>query len=90
MMALGAMQAFRAAGLSIPRDISVIGFDDIAFAALSDPPLTTVSLPRTELGRRAVEAVMKLIDHRDQPSTAIHVSTHLVVRASTASTQEHR
>src|SRR5215831_12410952 len=46
MMALGAMQAFRAAGLSIPRDMSVIGFDDIAFAALSDPPLTTVSLPR--------------------------------------------
>jgi DNA-binding LacI/PurR family transcriptional regulator len=84
MMALGAMQEFRAAGLAVPRDISIIGFDDIAFASLSDPPLTTVSLPRTELGLRAVEAVMKLIDQQDQPGADIHVPTHLVVRASTA------
>ena len=84
MMALGAMQQCRAAGLSVPRDISIVGFDDIAFASLSDPPLTTVSLPRSELGRRAVEAVMMLIDHPDQQGPGIHVSTHLVVRASTA------
>jgi len=84
MMALGLMKEFRSAGLSIPRDISVIGFDDIAFAALSDPPLSTVSLPRIELGRRVVEALMMTIERPGQPSLEFHVSTHLITRGSTA------
>src|SRR5258706_534404 len=55
MMVFGAMQEFRAAGLSVPRDLSIIGFDDIAFAALADPPLTTICSPRPEIGRRTVD-----------------------------------
>jgi len=85
MMALGLMKEFRSAGLSIPGDISVIGFDDIAFAELSDPPLTTVSLPRLELGRRVVEALMTTIAHPGHSGLEFHVSTHLLARASTAS-----
>jgi LacI family transcriptional regulator len=84
MMALGLMKEFRSAGLAIPRDISVIGFDDIAFAALSDPPLSTVSLPRIELGRRVVEALMMTIDPPGAGGFEFHVSTHLLVRGSTA------
>jgi LacI family transcriptional regulator len=84
LTALGAMQEFRAAGLKIPQDISIVGFDDIAFASLTDPPLTTVCLPRTELGRRAVEALMTTIEHPDRQGVEIHIPTYLILRGSTA------
>jgi LacI family transcriptional regulator len=90
MMSLGVMQECRAAGLRVPQDISVVGFDDIAFAALSDPPLTTVCLPRTELGRKAVEALMLSIEDEERQGVEIHVRTHLVVRDSTARARELR
>ena len=84
MMALGAMREFRKAGLSIPQDISVIGFDDIAFAALSEPPLTTVCSPRAEIGRRVVEALVALIEHPEQQAVELRIPTHLITRDSTA------
>ncbi|HVF57094.1 MAG TPA: LacI family DNA-binding transcriptional regulator [Pyrinomonadaceae bacterium] len=84
MMALGAMQEWRAAGLRIPEDLSLVGFDDIAFAALCDPPLTTVCVPRTELGRRAVEALMATLEHPERVGAEVRVPTYLVERGSTA------
>ncbi len=84
MMALGVVRECHAAGLSIPQDISVIGFDDIAFAALADPPLTTVCLPREELGRKAVEALITTIETPGSQGVEMRVATHLVVRSSTA------
>ncbi|MCA1849543.1 MAG: substrate-binding domain-containing protein [Acidobacteria bacterium] len=84
LMALGAMQEFRAAGLRIPHDISIVGFDDIAFASLADPPLTTICLPRLELGRRAAEALIATIEHPDRQGVEIHIPTYLVIRSSTA------
>lgn len=84
MMALGAMREFRKAGLSIPGDISVVGFDDIAFAALSEPPLTTVYSPRVEIGRRVVEALVTLIEHPEQKGKELRIPTHLITRDSTA------
>jgi len=84
MMALGAMQEFRAAGLKVPQDISAVGFDDIAFASLTDPPLTTVCLPRMELGLRAVEALMTTIEHTQRQGVEIQIPTYLVARGSTA------
>jgi LacI family transcriptional regulator len=83
MMALGVMQELRRCELEVPRDVSVVGFDDIAFAQLAVPPLTTVSLPREELGRRAVEALIASIEHPEQQGTDIHIATRLVARAST-------
>jgi LacI family transcriptional regulator len=83
MMALGVMQEFRECGIEVPGDVSVVGFDDIAFASLAAPPLTTVSLPREELGRRAVEALIASVEHSEHEGTDIHVATHLVTRAST-------
>ncbi|MDQ1593383.1 MAG: hypothetical protein QOG71_4010 [Pyrinomonadaceae bacterium] len=88
MMALGVMQEFREWGIEVPRDVSVVGFDDIAFAQLAAPPLTTVSLPREELGRRAVEALIASVEHSEQQGTDIHIATRLVVRASTARVRE--
>ncbi|HEY0078636.1 MAG TPA: LacI family DNA-binding transcriptional regulator [Pyrinomonadaceae bacterium] len=84
MMALGALAEFREAGLEVPRDISIVGFDDVAFAALANPPLTTICLPRDELGRRAVEALFETISHPEQKGVEIHIPTHLVMRGSTA------
>ena len=84
LMAMGAMAEFRAAGLQLPQEVSVVGFDDIAFAALCEPPLTTVCLPRAELGRRAVEALLETINHPEQLGTEIDIPTHLVTRGSTA------
>ncbi|HEX8294423.1 MAG TPA: LacI family DNA-binding transcriptional regulator [Pyrinomonadaceae bacterium] len=84
MMALGARREFRKAGLSIPRDISLVGFDDIAFAALSEPPLTTVCSPRAEIGRRVVEALVTMIERPDQKGSELRIPTHLITRDSTA------
>jgi DNA-binding LacI/PurR family transcriptional regulator len=84
MMAFGAMQAFQAAGLQLPADISLIGFDDIAFAALSNPPLTTIRLPRAELGQRAVEALLATFEHPERMGVELRVPTFLVERSSTA------
>ncbi|HEX8722830.1 MAG TPA: LacI family DNA-binding transcriptional regulator [Pyrinomonadaceae bacterium] len=83
LMALGVMVELRAAGLDIPRDVSVIGFDDIAFAAFAEPPLTTVCLPRVELGRRAVEALMMNIEHPERRGVQVNIPTYLITRAST-------
>lgn len=84
LMALGAMQEFKSAGLRIPQDISIVGFDDIAFASLSEPALTTVCSPRVEIGRRAFEALALTMDTPRQQGIEIRIPTHLVERNSTA------
>ncbi len=84
LMALGAMREFHDAGLIIPQDISIVGFDDIAFAALSQPPLTTVCSPRMEIGRRAIEALITTIEQPGQPGMEIILPTNLIIRSSTA------
>jgi len=82
MMALGVMQECRAAGVSIPGDVSIIGFDDIAFAALAYPMLTTICLPRHELGRRAVEALIMTIEEPTHQGVEVRIPTYLVKRGS--------
>lgn len=84
LTAIGAISEFRAAGLNIPRDISIVGFDDIAFASLTEPTLTTINLPRNELGRRAVEVLIRSIDDLEKEGIEIRIPTNLVIRNSTA------
>jgi DNA-binding LacI/PurR family transcriptional regulator len=84
LMALGAMQELKANGIRIPQDISIVGFDDIAFTSLSDPPLTTVCSPRVEIGRRAVEALLMTIKIPHQRGMEIRIPTYLIIRESTA------
>jgi len=84
MMAFGVMKEFHRAGLSIPNDVSIVGFDDISFAELTEPPLTTIRLSRAELGQRTVEALMKNIDQPREPGREVRIPTYLIKRGSTA------
>lgn len=61
MTAIGLMRAARRAHLSLPRDLAVVGFDDVPFASYVQPSLTTVAQPKSEMGRRAVEMVLGLL-----------------------------
>jgi LacI family transcriptional regulator len=70
MMALGCMHAFREAGLRIPQDIALAGFDDIPVARYVAPPLTTVRVRIADLGRSALESVAALIEDPDCQTTA--------------------
>jgi LacI family transcriptional regulator len=88
MMALGVIAECHERKLHVPDDISVVGFDDIAFASLSNPPLTTVRLPRIDLGRKAVEALMATIEHPDSQGVEVNIPTYLVLRESTAPARE--
>jgi len=79
------MHAIRQAGLSIPGDISVVGYDDIVSSAYLVPPLTTIKFPKEEMGRRAAEIILQLA-RREQnlPPRTIWLPPEWVVRASTA------
>lgn len=83
--AIGAIQAFKQAGLRVPQDISVAGFDDIAFAAYCDPPLTTVSQPAEDFGRTAVNLLIDLITEKKPKKTRVTMPFELIVRQSTES-----
>ena len=83
-MAMGALHAVRQAGLSCPRDVSVVGFDDIAAARFTAPPLTTVRQPMREIGRRCVRVLLAILNG-EQTDRVIETLPHeLVTRASTA------
>lgn len=85
MMALGALHAIRAHHLRVPEDISVIGTDDIAIAAHSNPPLTTISQPKYRMGRMAVQMLQRMIQGRPPPQEGYTLlETALIVRESTA------
>jgi DNA-binding LacI/PurR family transcriptional regulator len=82
--AIGAIRALRDAGLSVPNDVSVVGFDDILSAAYSTPSLTTVRQPLFEMGKRGAEVLLDRIANRDKEYPAeIVVAPELVVREST-------
>lgn len=83
LMAMGAMRELRKAGLRVPDDISVVGFDDILFSALTDPPLTTLALPREEIGRAAVEALLQIFKTDDRLGREYKITPKLIVREST-------
>lgn len=85
--ALGVYRAAMERGLSIPRDLSVAGFDDIDAASLITPALTTVHVPVVQLGRRAVRQLLSIPRnglHTDEPGCEVRVCTRLIVRQSTA------
>ncbi|HRC45834.1 MAG: LacI family DNA-binding transcriptional regulator [Ilumatobacteraceae bacterium] len=82
VQALGIVAGYRAAGRSVPRDLSVVGSDDIADAAMSDPPLTTVAAPVQQLGDAAFDLLARLLAGAiERPEITLPVT--LTVRAST-------
>lgn len=84
LIAMGAMSALEQAGVRVPDDVSVVGIDDIAFAFLARPPLTTVRVPREQLGAFAFEALDKMMKLKRHRGAEYYLATELVVRKSTA------
>ncbi|WP_285789623.1 LacI family DNA-binding transcriptional regulator [Micromonospora sp. NBRC 101691] len=90
LQALGVYQAARSLGLSVPRDLSVVGFDDLPVAALVDPPLTTIRQPLTEMAATATELALALGRGERTPRIGLELATTLSVRESTAPPQGQR
>ncbi len=84
LIAMGAMNALEEAGVRIPEDVSVIGIDDISFAFLTRPPLTTISVPRERLGRTAFQSLEKMLKLKRRQGGDYYLETELIVRKSTA------
>lgn len=92
LMAIGALTAARAAGLRVPQDVAIAGYDDIPEAAVTSPALTTVAVPKYEMGRAAAELLLERLvarttraDEPAPPGTPRHIVLphHLVIREST-------
>jgi LacI family repressor for deo operon, udp, cdd, tsx, nupC, and nupG len=81
-MAFGAIHELRRMGLDVPRDVSVVGFDDLFLSEAFYPPLTTVNQPRAEIGRQAMELLLRVFGGEDEAAT-IEMPTELRVRGST-------
>ena len=85
VLAMGAISAIYQAGLKVPDDISIVGYDDTINAAYLNPPLTTVKLPIAEMGRLAGKTILDLIKNGNSfaPQTTT-LPVELIIRASTA------
>jgi DNA-binding LacI/PurR family transcriptional regulator len=87
MSALGVLEEVAENRLSVPKEVSIVGFDDIFFAALLQPPLTTVRQPKKEMGRRAMGLLLAQLRGEEAQKT-VTIRGELVVRGSTAKLQE--
>jgi LacI family transcriptional regulator len=83
MTAIGVLHTLYRAGLRVPDDLSVIGFDNIHIAQVTTPPLTTIQMSCFELARAAVTALRAHVEEDGDPKRNYKISTHLVVREST-------
>jgi len=88
--AMGVLEAARRLGISVPDDLSVVGFDDTILARTATPPLTTVHQPIADIGRTAVSTLLRVSAGEPQATKRVELSTHLVVRASTAPPRPER
>ncbi|MFF2243329.1 LacI family DNA-binding transcriptional regulator [Arthrobacter sp. NPDC058130] len=82
--AMGVLEAARTLGISVPGQLSIVGFDNTLLAHTSSPRLTTIHQPVEEIGQTAVETVQKLARGEVLPSKRVELATHLVIRDSTA------
>lgn len=81
-VAVGAMHAAQAAGLRVPADVSIVGFDDSDLSRATTPELTTVRQPLAEMGRLAVARLLRLVDRQPIDAPHVELGTTLVVRGS--------
>ncbi|GHD97397.1 hypothetical protein GCM10011445_40950 [Pseudocitrobacter faecalis] len=81
-MAVGAYQALYQAGLRIPQDMAVIGYDDIELARYMTPPLTTIHQPKDELGELAIDVLIHRMAQPGQKQQRVQLTPELVVRGS--------
>ncbi|RFU66631.1 LacI family DNA-binding transcriptional regulator [Peribacillus glennii] len=81
-MAIGAIKAIKSKGLKVPEDISVVGFDNIKFASIFEPALTTIAQPSYEIGQKAIELLIKLINKDELDKNQYILEDKLIVRES--------
>jgi LacI family transcriptional regulator len=84
LTAIGALRAIRRHNLRVPEDVSVVGFDDISLAEFTEPPLTTVRLPRRELAGKAFEALLISLTDISRMGVEYSITPKLIVRETTA------
>lgn len=84
LMAIGAIRACRDLGLLVPQDMAIIGFDDIALAAMYSPSLSSIRVDKYDIGLRATERLLAMLDEPAARNDPIYVGVDLVVRESTA------
>jgi DNA-binding LacI/PurR family transcriptional regulator len=87
-MALGAIRAARIMGKTVPDDLSVVGFDDITWAQLNDPPLTTLQIPKRQMGAEAASRILNLMEQPDLAPTSLTITGRLIERQSTKPPKE--
>ena len=87
-IAVGALRAIKDAGLRIPEDVAVIGFDDLPFASTTNPPLTTVRQSIRQTGNMAVDILLDIVTNKDTQPHRISLPTELVIRSSTRSASQ--
>jgi LacI family transcriptional regulator len=84
LMALGCYDALAEHGLSCPGDVSVVGFNDMPFAARFNPPLTTVRIPHYEMGSKSADLLLEMLQDPDAPPRQVLLQPELVARGSSA------
>ncbi|MDD2968431.1 MAG: LacI family DNA-binding transcriptional regulator [Lachnospiraceae bacterium] len=82
MIALGAMKAMQEFGIRIPEDVSVIGFDDLPFCEIASPRLTSLRVPKQEMGQKAVRRIIEMIKNESPVKMKIQICTEFVERDS--------
>jgi LacI family repressor for deo operon, udp, cdd, tsx, nupC, and nupG len=82
LLAMGAVQGCKAMGLKVPEDCAIIGFDNIRFAEMIDPPLTTIHVDKYEIGRRSTTLLLDMLENPDVVYPTEYLDTQLIVRGS--------
>lgn len=83
--ALGAIEAIKEYGLSIPEDIAIVGFTNEVRASIIDPPLTTINQPAYDVGKRAAYKLLRTIENENEPVENVELIANLVIRKSCGS-----
>jgi LacI family transcriptional regulator len=83
LMAIGALEELRSRGLDCPGDISIVGYDDAPLVNRISPPLSTIALPGEEIGARAGEMVLEMLDEPGEPPESVSLPAELIPREST-------
>jgi len=83
LMALGALRAAAEAGFSVPRDLAVVGYDDLEIAHFTNPPLTTIAQPKKEIGAQAVNLLVDRMSHKNRLPCRLVLPPELLIRRST-------
>ncbi len=89
LTAIGAMKAFKAGGIKVPDDISIIGLDNIALTEIVSPALTTIELERYRIGKTSMELLLNRIKNKKLPKQTCIFKTKLVIRESTAQVKKN-